>query len=335
MELMTIKETEEESIRYHCDDNGLVIAESDSTDTVTAQNIWGHKPLARKSAVTIIHPNFYDSTRWRGEIILFFRTGGFHLLIAIIITIALFKIGKSLKEKNIERNSPGRIIGISLIVFSIVSLPISCILSLGPIKHKQEIDVKPITDLQLSNNVDSLIEILRSLSSTEIDAGQYNIGSISDHLLAAESNKPNKPFNNMRIEVEDGIKKDTGDSAFGGIKEKMVCNSSNVEMTVILFYGLGSAREYYESEIRSGSGYNYGICKKGGSKDNRYFYTFLNQSREDSGGCWTLTNQFTSITVFQKENIMIKLQEGTDDKNDRHTNEYIKVVAESLKKLEQ
>ncbi len=47
-ELRTVKETPEESIRYHCDDNGLVIAESDATDTVTAQNIWGHKPLARK-----------------------------------------------------------------------------------------------------------------------------------------------------------------------------------------------------------------------------------------------------------------------------------------------
>ncbi len=46
--LRTVKETSEENIRYHCDDNGLVIAESDATDTVTAQNIWGHKPLARK-----------------------------------------------------------------------------------------------------------------------------------------------------------------------------------------------------------------------------------------------------------------------------------------------
>ncbi len=44
----TQKTTLQASIRYHCDDNGLVIAESNGTSQVTAQNIWGHKPLARK-----------------------------------------------------------------------------------------------------------------------------------------------------------------------------------------------------------------------------------------------------------------------------------------------
>ena len=46
--LRTQKATPEESIRYHCDDNGLVIAESNGSSQVSAQNIWGHKPLARK-----------------------------------------------------------------------------------------------------------------------------------------------------------------------------------------------------------------------------------------------------------------------------------------------
>ncbi len=36
------------STRYHCDDNGLVITESDQNNVVTAQNIWGHRALARK-----------------------------------------------------------------------------------------------------------------------------------------------------------------------------------------------------------------------------------------------------------------------------------------------
>ena len=36
------------TIRYHYDNNGRVIAESDASDQVIAQNIWGHKLLARK-----------------------------------------------------------------------------------------------------------------------------------------------------------------------------------------------------------------------------------------------------------------------------------------------
>lgn len=46
--LRTQKTTPGKSTRYHCDDNGLVIAESNASNQVTAQNIWGHKPLARK-----------------------------------------------------------------------------------------------------------------------------------------------------------------------------------------------------------------------------------------------------------------------------------------------
>jgi RHS repeat-associated protein len=46
--LRTKKTVSQSVTRYHCDDNGLVIAESDENNNVTAQNIWGHRPLARK-----------------------------------------------------------------------------------------------------------------------------------------------------------------------------------------------------------------------------------------------------------------------------------------------
>lgn len=36
------------TLRYHVDNSGRVIAESNASDQVTAQNIWGHKILARK-----------------------------------------------------------------------------------------------------------------------------------------------------------------------------------------------------------------------------------------------------------------------------------------------
>ena len=46
--LRTKKDSISSTTRYFCDDNGLVIAESNGGGQVTAQNIWGHKALARK-----------------------------------------------------------------------------------------------------------------------------------------------------------------------------------------------------------------------------------------------------------------------------------------------
>ncbi|MGI6712263.1 MAG: RHS repeat domain-containing protein [Bacillota bacterium] len=46
--LRTKKESITDTIRYHLDNNGQVIAESNANGQVTAQNIWGHKALARK-----------------------------------------------------------------------------------------------------------------------------------------------------------------------------------------------------------------------------------------------------------------------------------------------
>lgn len=46
--LRTKKISTSETTRYHTDNSGRVIAESNASDQVTAQNIWGHKVLARK-----------------------------------------------------------------------------------------------------------------------------------------------------------------------------------------------------------------------------------------------------------------------------------------------
>ena len=46
--LRTKKTGPDGTTRYHCDSAGRVIAESDASNQVTAEIIWGHKPLARK-----------------------------------------------------------------------------------------------------------------------------------------------------------------------------------------------------------------------------------------------------------------------------------------------
>ncbi|MEL7567918.1 MAG: RHS repeat-associated core domain-containing protein, partial [Dehalobacterium sp.] len=46
--LRTRKESTGGTVRYHLDNNGRVIAESNAAGQVIAQNIWGHKALARK-----------------------------------------------------------------------------------------------------------------------------------------------------------------------------------------------------------------------------------------------------------------------------------------------
>ena len=46
--LRTKKDSGVNTTRYFCDDNDLVIAESNGGGQVSAQNIWGHKALARK-----------------------------------------------------------------------------------------------------------------------------------------------------------------------------------------------------------------------------------------------------------------------------------------------
>ncbi|MEN6327368.1 MAG: RHS repeat-associated core domain-containing protein [Syntrophomonas sp.] len=43
------------STRYHCDNYGRVIAESNANNLVTAQIIWGDKPLARKIGNTFYY----------------------------------------------------------------------------------------------------------------------------------------------------------------------------------------------------------------------------------------------------------------------------------------
>ena len=48
--LRTKKDTTTLNISYHYDNNGRVIAESNSSGQVTAQNIWGQKALARKDS---------------------------------------------------------------------------------------------------------------------------------------------------------------------------------------------------------------------------------------------------------------------------------------------
>jgi len=70
--LRTKKTTSEGSIRYHCDDNGLVIAESNASDQVTAQTIWGHKPLARK----INGSYYYYVYNGHGDVIQLFNESG-------------------------------------------------------------------------------------------------------------------------------------------------------------------------------------------------------------------------------------------------------------------
>lgn len=63
--LRTKKTTPSFTTRYHCDDKGLVIAESDANATVIAQNIWGHKPLARKIGSSY----YYNVYNGHGDVI--------------------------------------------------------------------------------------------------------------------------------------------------------------------------------------------------------------------------------------------------------------------------
>jgi hypothetical protein len=250
--------------------------------------------------------------------ILFFRTGVFHLLSLLLLSIALFKTGKYLKAKN---NNSIRVIGVSIMVLSVLSLPFSCSFSLNPIKHGQTIDVASLSDLQIQSEISSvkgMLQITEEFEINKVDQDNYK-----------------RPFSTINVEIENGINKNTGKEAFWGIKEQIVCNSAHVQATVILYDTVESARAGYESEKDYSSGYNYGICKEGGGENNRYFYTFLNQSREDSSGLWELTNRYTSVTVFQKQNLIVKIREDTDNKAERFTNQYIKILAAELAKINQ
>jgi hypothetical protein len=215
------------------------------------------------------------------------------------------------------------IIGIVLISLSVLSLPFSFNMAFGAIRYNQEIDVRPLTDLELEH-ISSVKEIFRSISYTEVEIWQY-------HSVTNGINE--QPFNTMRIEIDNGINKYTGKMAFWGIKEQIRCSSKHVTATAIVFDETESAQKGFNSELNNLSGYLYGICEQGIDKDNRYFYTFLNRTREDSGGGWALTNSYTSVTVFQKENLVIIIEENTENRNDRYTNQYINLIAKQLTQL--
>jgi YD repeat-containing protein len=58
--LRTKKTGPDGTTRYHCDSAGRVIAESDASNQVTAEIIWGHKPLVRKMGSSYYYTSTMD-----------------------------------------------------------------------------------------------------------------------------------------------------------------------------------------------------------------------------------------------------------------------------------
>jgi len=93
----------------------------------------------------------------------------------------------------------------------------------------------------------------------------------------------------------------------------------------------------YSNELFASFGWKNEDCVKehytfGGEGDNRYFYSFIKQSRNDPEGGLTRTDSYKSTVWIQKNNLVIELQEY-NHKPVSSKNEVIKVLADLLSAL--
>jgi hypothetical protein len=148
---------------------------------------------------------------------------------------------------------------------------------------KQEVDVRPLIDAQVNlEGVDSISTLfdVKTLGKVVIQEDKY-----------------------ARIII------------FGPSKELPDINPfSEVDMTFSLADDVESAREDFQSECRTLSAWSiYGI-KLDGEQDNQFCISYVYQRRVFPEVC-SPTNQYNSFVVFQKDRLVIAINEYTESES--------------------
>jgi len=236
-----------------------------------------------------------------------FRNGLISFLIVIVTALTLITVGIILLVKFKGGANTIMITSISMIVIGLIMILFSKKVCLGNIKLKENINLIPMKELQISSQVKSLKD---------------NIGGIDS-------------FSSFNVNTVDGVNTAVPVKRTDGIVEMLTgvdSKGSRLEIRTCVYDTFENACKSYNSDFKY-HGKEQGILDSGGNESNRYFITYTNQLRASAESLYLLDESYITYVFFQKNNIIISLWEMRGQSESK-IEKYIQLLADRLSKLE-
>ncbi|KNY30500.1 hypothetical protein [Pseudobacteroides cellulosolvens] len=229
-----------------------------------------------------------------------FRHGLISFLIIIVTSLILIIVGIVLLVKFRNGFNAVRGLSILLILIGIIMILFSKKVCIRNVRLKGNIDVKPLSEMHISQNVQSIKGIMEDIES----------------------------FKELKVNTTNGVNNAGITEMLTGTDDK----GSHLEVKILVFDSVESAFKSYNSRYKS-YGKDYGIMEKGGTESDRYFITYINQLRASPESLYELMDSYMTYLYFQKNNIVISLREMRGQSESK-IEKYIQLMANRLSKLE-
>lgn len=237
-----------------------------------------------------------------------FRHGLISFLIIIVTALILITAGIILFVKFRNGFNTIRVFSIILILIGIIMMLFSKKVCIRNVRLKEDIAITPIKELQISENIKSLKDIMEGIES----------------------------FNSFNVNTSSGVNTAVPVKRTDGIVEMLTgidSKGSHLEIKTYIYDSIQNACNSYDSDYRY-YGKHYGIMESSGTKDKRYFITYKNQLRASPESLYELMDSYMTYVYFQKGNVIIELREDRDEDHKSKMESYINLLAKSLSKLE-
>ena len=236
-----------------------------------------------------------------------FRHGLISFLIIIVASLVLITVGIVLLVK--FGNGFNAEMGLSILLISvgIIMILFSKKMCIRNVRLKEKLDIVPMKELQISENVQSFKDIMESIET----------------FTSLEVNTSNGINTVVPVKRTDGVVEMlTGIDNKGSRLEVQICVFDSVENACKTY-------DFYYKIYRK----NYGIMESNETQDNRYFSTYINQLRASPESLYELMDSYMVYLYFQKSNIVISFWEMRGQSESK-IEKYINLLANRLSKLE-
>ncbi|NLP14112.1 MAG: hypothetical protein GX383_06490 [Clostridium sp.] len=236
-----------------------------------------------------------------------FRNGLINFLIVMVASLILIVVGIILFIIFNNGFNALRLTGILLILTATIMLLFSKKVCIRNVRLKENIVVTPMTELQISSNIESVKEIIESIKS----------------------------FNSFEVNTVNGINTAVPVKRSDGIVEMLTAvdsKGSHLDIKVSVFDCVENACKSYEFHYKNYSK-DYGIMNSGGTESDRYFVTYKNQLRSSAETMFQLTDIYITYVFFQKQNMIIRLWETRRSGYSSKINDYIDLLSNKLSAL--
>jgi len=197
------------------------------------------------------------------------------------------------------------LIGLLAIIYILV-IRYNYIFSISAIKSSYEVDLTPIINMKVSEDLINIASLLRDYSFHRFEV--------------MVSNEFDQRNNNKR---EDGL------------IEFIWCETGGITMDIRMFESKPFAQEeYYQDSYHVAY---YGLMQEGTFANGQYTISYLNQQRTDTAGGLSLMNNYDAYLIIQKENIVIEIHGHGDSQEQASAtiNRFVQDLAEMLQKTKQ